>query len=96
MKKPTGKASTRNMMIALASATTETRRKTVRNLIVPQLQRLNATIVIEKGITQPIVPIQSWTNHQRLAKLMGLPWEKAMRQCKLCGINATALQSAET
>jgi len=67
------------MMNALASATTETRRKTVRNLIVPQLQRLNATIVIEKGITQPIVPIQSRTNHQRLARLISLPWEKTVR-----------------
>jgi len=96
MRKLTGKASTRNIMTALASVTTETRRRTVRNPIALQLQRLNATTVTERGIAQTIVPIQSWTNHQRLAKLIGLPWEKAVRQLKLCGVNATALQSAET
>jgi len=96
MKKLTGKTSTRNMMTALASVTMETRRRTVRNLIALQLQRLNATTVTEKGISQLIVPIQSWTNHQRLAKLIGLPWEKAVCRRKLCGVNVTAPQSAET
>jgi len=57
MRKLPGKASTRNMMIALASVTIEIRERTARNPIALQLQRLNTTTVIGRGIMQTIVPI---------------------------------------
>jgi len=86
IRKLTGKTSTRNMIIALASVTTEIRGRIARHLIPLQLQRLNATTVIGRGITQTIVPIQSWTNHQRLTKLISLP-----RKRPCVDVNSAAL-----